>query len=96
GAHSVDVSNFSSSFHAGDFVVLPKNNTNLFDIAPEFVTSREVIEIPMPRRAATMCPELGAGFYSSVWGPLPFAAGPVTPERYSLLRLGAPPAREAQ
>jgi hypothetical protein len=97
GAHSVDVSNFSSSFHAGDFVVLPKNNTNLFDIAPEFVTSREVIEVPMPRRAATMCPELGAGFYSSVWGPLPFAAGPVTPERYSLLRLGAPPpAREAQ
>ena len=97
GAHSVDVSNFSSSFHAGDFVVLPKNNTNLFDIAPEFVTSREVIEVSMPRRAATMCPELGAGFYSSVWGPLPFAAGPVTPERYSLLRLGAPPpAREAQ
>jgi len=91
GAHSVDVSNFSSSFHAGDLVVLPKNNTNLFDIAPEFVTSREVIEVPMPRRAATMCPELGAGFYSSVWGPLPFAAGPVTPERYSVLRLGQPP-----
>jgi len=92
GAHSVDISNFSSRFHAGDFVVLPKNNTNVFDIAPEFVTSREVIEVPMPRRAATMCPELGAGFYSSVWGPLPFSAGPVTPERYSLLRLGAPPA----
>ena len=91
GAHSVDVSNFSSSFHAGDFVVLPKNNTNLFDIAPDFVTSREEIEVPMPRRAATMCPELGAGFYSSVWGPLPFAAGPVTPERYSVLRLGEPP-----
>jgi Dolichyl-phosphate-mannose-protein mannosyltransferase len=92
GAHSVDVSNFSSSFHAGDLVVLPKNNTNLFDIAPQFVTSREVIEVPMPRRAATMCPELGAGFYSSVWGPLPFATGPVTPERYSILRLGQPPA----
>ena len=92
GAHPVDVSNFSSSFHAGDFVVLPKNNTNLFEIAPEFVTSREVIELPMSRRAATMCPELGAGFYSSVWGPLPFAIGPVTPEHYSLLRLGQPPA----
>jgi len=92
GAQPVDISNFSSSFHAGDFVVLPKNNTNLFEIAPEFVTSREVIELPMPRRAATMCPELGAGFYSSVWGPLPFAIGPVTPERYSVLRLGKPPA----
>jgi hypothetical protein len=92
GARPVDISNFSSSFHADDFVILPKNNTNLFEIAPEFVTSREVIEVPMPRRAATMCPELGAGFYSSVWGPLPFAIGPVTPERYSLLRLGKPPA----
>jgi 4-amino-4-deoxy-L-arabinose transferase-like glycosyltransferase len=92
GAHPVDIGNFSSSFHAGDFVALPKNNTNLFEIAPQFVTSREVIEVAMPRRAATMCPELGAGFYSSVWGPLPFALGPVTPERYTLLRLGKPPA----
>jgi len=91
GARPVDTSNFSASFHAGDFVVLPKNNTNLFEIAPQFVTSREVIELPMLRRAATMCPELGAGFYSSVWGPLPFAIGPVTTERYSLLRLGSPP-----
>jgi len=88
GAQPVDISNFSSSFHAGDFIVLPKNNTNLFEIAPEFVASQETIELPMPRRAATMCPELGAGFYSSVWGPLPFATGPVTPERYSLLRMG--------
>ncbi|MGA8151580.1 MAG: glycosyltransferase family 39 protein [Terriglobales bacterium] len=91
GARPVDVSNFSSSFRAGDFVVLPKNNTNLFEIAPQFVISQEVIELPMPRRAATMCPELGAGFYSSVWGPLPFAIGPVAPERYLILRLGKPP-----
>ena len=87
GAQPVDISNFSSSFHADDFVVLPKNNTNLFEIAPEFIASREVIELPMLRGAATMCPELGAGFYSSVWGPLPFAIGPVTPEHYTLLRL---------
>lgn len=93
GAHPVDISNFSSNFHTGDFVVMPKNNTNLFEIAPQFITSREVIELPMPGRAATMCPELGAGFYSSVWGPLPFAIGSVTPERYSLLRLGNPPVR---
>ena len=92
GARPVDVSSFSSSFHEGDFVVLPKNNTNLFEIAPEFVASKELIELQMPRRAATMCPELGAGFYSSVWGPLPFAIGRATPERYTLLRLGKPPA----
>src|SRR5579863_5488717 len=86
GARPVDISNFSSSFREGDFVVLPRNNTNLFEIAPEFISSKEIIEIPMPRGAATMCPELGAGFYSSVWGALPFVIGPVTPERYSLLR----------
>jgi 4-amino-4-deoxy-L-arabinose transferase-like glycosyltransferase len=96
GARPVDVRNFSSSFHAGDFMVLPKNNTNLFEIAPQFVTSQEVMELPMPRRAATMCPELGAGFYSSVWGPLPFAFGPVTAERYTVLRLGNPPAASSR
>ena len=32
--------------------------------------------------------ELGAGFYSADWGPLPFAIGPVPPERYALIQLG--------
>jgi hypothetical protein len=33
--------------------------------------------------------ELGSGFYSSDLGPLPFAIGPVPPERYELIRLGS-------
>jgi hypothetical protein len=33
--------------------------------------------------------ELGAGFYSSDLGPLPFAIGPVLPESYDLIRLGS-------
>lgn len=90
GGVPVDVSLFSKSFRSGDFIVLPKNNTNTFDIAPGFTSSRESIVFPMTRRAATMCPELGAGFYSSAWGPLPFAVGKVTPERYTLLRLKRP------
>ena len=45
----------------------------------------------MHREVAPMRRELGAGFYSSSWGPLPFALGYVPPERYLLLRL-APPA----
>jgi hypothetical protein len=33
---------------------------------------------------------MGTGFYSSVFGPLPFAFGSVLPERYFLIRIGAP------
>jgi hypothetical protein len=55
---------------------------------PEFVASREVIEIPVPLGITTAQNQLGAGFYSADTGPLPFAIGPVPPERYELLRLG--------
>lgn len=35
-----------------------------------------VLELPNPTRAAVLSWQLGAGFYSSYWGPLPFAFGP--------------------
>jgi len=95
GGRPVDIRTFSSNYQSGDFIAIPKNNTNTFDLAPEVVASRQIIELPINRRTATMCPELGAGFYSSVWGPLPFAFGPVTPERYQLLELTKPAATEA-
>ena len=30
---------------------------------------------------------VGAGFYSSYWGPLPFAVGNIAPEQYFVTRL---------
>jgi len=73
----------------GDYLVENSNNLILFEIRPEFVTSREVIQIPMKLGITTTQGELGAGFYSSDTGPLPFAIGAVPPERYELIRLGS-------
>ena len=71
----------------GDFLAAPDYRL-LFETRPEFVASREVIQIPMRLGITTIRSELGTGFYSSDFGPLPFAIGPVPPERYELIRLG--------
>jgi hypothetical protein len=34
-----------------------------------------------------MSPRLGAGFYSDLYGPLPFAFGPAPPEVYRVYRV---------
>jgi hypothetical protein len=72
----------------GELLVMPENNSNLFEVPGGLVT--EIIEIPMRTGVTTSRGTSGAGFYSSVWGPLPFAFGPVPPERYSFVRLPQP------
>ncbi|MFZ0770599.1 MAG: glycosyltransferase family 39 protein [Candidatus Sulfotelmatobacter sp.] len=73
----------------GDYLAVDKNGLLLLEMRPEFVASRDVIQIPMPLGITTAQNTLGAGFYSSDLGPLPFAIGPVPPQRYDLIRLGA-------
>jgi hypothetical protein len=72
----------------GDFIAMASND-RLFEMRPEFVGSCDVIQIPMRLGITTIQRELGSGFYSSDLGPLPFAIGPVPPERYELIRLGS-------
>jgi 4-amino-4-deoxy-L-arabinose transferase-like glycosyltransferase len=72
----------------GDFIAMARND-RLFEMRPEFVGSCDVIQIPMRLGITTIQRELGSGFYSSDLGPLPFAIGPVPPERYELIRLGS-------
>ena len=76
---------------AEDLMVIPMNNANTLEISSSYITSRRMVEFEMHRAVTPMRRELGAGFYSSTWGPLPFAIGYVPPERYMQLRL-APPA----
>ena len=71
----------------GDFLATAGDRL-LFEVRPEFVASRDVIEIPMRLGITTIQSELGTGFYDSDLGPLPFAVGPVPPEHYELIRLG--------
>ena len=69
----------------GEILIMPDNNSNLFEL-PNLVIV-DAIEIPMRRWVTTSRGTSGAGFYSSVWGPLPFSFGPVPAEHYSFIRL---------
>jgi len=83
GARPVQYDNFN--FQTGDVVMIPENSTSTFPIAPQFVASQQILQIDPQAHAATMA--LGAGFYSSVWGPLPFSFGRVPSENYLVVRL---------
>ncbi len=86
GARPLDT--HGSRMFPGDWVVVPTNNTNTFSLArnPRFQKDPASFDLDNRSMAATICPQLGAGFYTSIWGPLPFAFGPVPSERYTLLR----------
>jgi 4-amino-4-deoxy-L-arabinose transferase-like glycosyltransferase len=90
GATALDWS--KSAFKPGDVMVTPENNTDLWEISPQVVGSQRIIELAAGRWAATIQWQLGAGFYSSYWGPMPFAVGPVAPERYTVVWLKQPDA----
>jgi hypothetical protein len=79
-------------FQTGDMVVIPNNNSNAYvhSIPPAWIASQQVLAIAAGNGLTTMNQALGAGFYSDVWGPLPFSFGRVPSEDYSLLRLQAP------
>jgi hypothetical protein len=83
GARPVEYDKFN--FQAGDLVVTPENTTSTFPIAPQFVAAQQILQIDPHAHATTM--GLGAGFYSSVWGPLPFSFGRVPSEPYLVVRL---------
>jgi len=87
GARPLDIEH--PQFRPGDTVIVPDNNIEIFPIPPNLVASTQLLEVPLNDHITTIQWELGAGFYSSVWGPLPFAAGEVPPERYFLLHMGA-------
>jgi len=78
GASALDLAH--SPLRTGDALAIPANNTNLLPPRPEVIASRETLAVAGPRLLTTMNQTLGAGFYASVWGPLPFAFGRVPPE----------------
>lgn len=89
GARPLDTDHPQSQ--AGDFVVIPFSNYNL--VPPQFVASRKIFDVPLNTGATTISWEVGAGFYNTFWGPLPFAIGPVPPQRYMIVKLGASSSR---
>jgi hypothetical protein len=77
----------------GDLVVVPDNNSNIGvqSIPSRLVASQETFAVAhMNTGVMTMSPAWGAGFYSDVWGPLPYAFGPASSDGYTVLRLQIP------
>ncbi len=75
---------------SGDVVAIPRNNTATFALRPGLALEPSIVSIDTNRWLTTMSVDLGAGFYASVWGPLPFAFGRVPPEIYELVRIELP------
>jgi hypothetical protein len=88
GAQAIDVR--APEAVAGDAVVMPLNNSNLYEIPPGFVARSETLEWQPRSVATTVSLAIGAGFYSSTFGPMPFVFGRAPAERYVIVTLGTP------
>ena len=78
-----------SEFRVGDWIILPENNVETIGVPPGFPDTWVIrtLDFETHYHVTTISWQLGAGFYSSYWGPLPFAIGRVAPERYWVLML---------
>src|SRR5208282_1012036 len=79
GAQALDLKN--QSLKAGDILAMPVHNVYISQPNPGAADVREIIAVQGPRWLTTWSEDVGAGFYSSVPGPLPFAFGRVPPEK---------------
>lgn len=85
GASPVDFKH--PALRPGQMVALPANNTNIKPLDQNNAVLLGTVTVPVPSPLATWDPSIGAGFYASVWGPLPFAFGKVPPGQVSLYLL---------
>ncbi len=85
GARPIDV--LRRRAQKGDTVALPGNNSSVTGVVASEIASRESFEIETGAWISTMHGEVGAGFYSSGFGPLPFVIGKAPAERYEIVTL---------
>ncbi len=86
-----------STPQSGDFLAIPLNNSNMTPPDSKAAHPWKALLFQGPGHLATTSKEVGAGFYASLWGPLPFAFGRVPPETVLVYALGtAPPASPPQ
>jgi len=71
---------------SGDVLIVPLSNTNVSPTPPVPTTGPpEQVNYPQSW-LATMSPETRAGFYSSIWGPLPWIFAHTPPEHFLIFR----------
>jgi 4-amino-4-deoxy-L-arabinose transferase-like glycosyltransferase len=85
GGRSLDVK--AMEVLPGDVVALAYNNTRVVGLPKPLTGPTEHFDIRQGAWAATIRQDVGAGFYASVFGPLPYAFGSIPPERYSLIEV---------
>jgi hypothetical protein len=73
----------------GDVLLVPFDDFGKLILPPRFISSTENIYIPLSQPVTTWSSAMGAGFYWSSRGPLPFAFGIVPPQRYTIYTIGA-------
>ncbi len=72
GATALDLQHLKLS--EGDYIAMPSHNSNI-QALKEPVVELDTFSVPFSGCLTTMNRETGAGFYASLWGPLPFAFG---------------------
>jgi hypothetical protein len=72
---------------AGDFLAMPELNSNEVPMNPQKASLDRVFSVCDSSWFTTLNEKVGAGFYSSYWGPLPFAIGRVPPQQVSVYAL---------
>ncbi len=67
-----------------DVLISPNNNTIVYKLPDSggFFRTVETLSLPVASWVSTMSPQAGAGFYTSLWGPLPYVFGATPPEIY--------------
>jgi 4-amino-4-deoxy-L-arabinose transferase-like glycosyltransferase len=86
GAFAVDVG--SDELSAGAILVVPRQNTDVYPMSSSggHVDRLDTVWLDRPL-LHTMAAEAGAGFYATLWGPLPFALGRLDPESYDIFEV---------
>ncbi len=71
-----------SQIAQADIIIVPLNNSNIRFVSEETAYIGEVFHFTPFRRLGVMNHRLGAGFYTDMYGPLPYVVGTVDPDIY--------------
>jgi 4-amino-4-deoxy-L-arabinose transferase-like glycosyltransferase len=83
GAKPVD--GVHSKIPKGSTIILPALTTQLVPIPDGYAKPSQMVNVPVMKWMAVLSERLGAGFYSSVFGPMPYVIAPQPPEPYFIL-----------
>jgi hypothetical protein len=82
GSQAIDMK--STAIEPIDIIVIPLNNTALYTLPASYIPQTEAITSEYSPWLSTMSLSAGAGFYSDVWGPMPFVVGVASPDIYNI------------